>query len=56
MPFSFFKVKSVEIDTINYTADIYLETIGKNEILEIQIKNGKHIQYDSKLNVMKIED
>ena len=56
LPFSFFKVKNVEIDIINYTADIYLETIGKNEILENQIKNGKHIQYDSKLNIMKIVD
>ena len=56
LPFSFFKVKSVEIDIINYTTDIYLETIGKNEVLEIQIKNGKHIQYDSKLNAMKIID
>jgi hypothetical protein len=56
LPFSFFKVKSVEIDTINFTADIYLDTIGKNEILENQIKNGKHIQYDSQLNVMKVVD
>jgi hypothetical protein len=56
LPFSFFKVKSVEIDTINFTADIYLDTIGKNEILENQIKNGKHIQYDSILNVMKVVD
>ena len=56
LPFSFFKVKSVEIDTVNYTADIYLETIGKNEVLEHKIKNGKHIQYDSRLNIMKIID
>ena len=56
LPFSFFKVKSVEVDANNYTADIYLETIGKNEILENQIKNGKHIQYDSILNTMKIVD
>ena len=56
LPFSFFKVKSVEIDIVNYTADIYLETIGKNEVLEHKIKNGKHIQYDSRLNIMKIID
>jgi len=54
LPFSFFKVKAVEIDIINYTVDIYLETIGKTELLENQIKNGKHIKYDSELNIMKI--
>ena len=41
LPFSFFLVRDVVIDHINYKADIYLETIGKKEILEEQIKIGK---------------
>jgi hypothetical protein len=56
LPFSFFKVKEVNVDLNNYTADIHLETVGKNEILETQIKNGKEIQYNNELNVMKIKD
>ena len=56
LPFSFFRVKEVNVDINNYTADIHLETVGKNEILETQIKNGKQIQYNSELNVMKTKD
>jgi len=40
----------------NYTADIYLETIEKSEILEEQIKKGKEIYYDEKENIIKIKD
>ena len=32
-PFSFYLVKKVNIDIKNYIADIYLETVGKKEIL-----------------------
>jgi hypothetical protein len=56
LPFSFFRVKEVNVDINNYTADIHLETVGKNEILETQIKKGKQIQYNSELNVMKTKD
>ena len=38
-PFSFYNVIDVKIDYKNYTADIYLETIGKTEILEEKNKN-----------------
>ena len=55
-PFSFFYVKDVKIDLKNYTADIYLETIEKSEILEEQIKKGKEIYYNEKENIIKIKD
>ena len=53
-PFTFFLVKKVDIDTNNYTADIYLETIGKTEILEEKIKIGKSIVYNEKEKIMEV--
>ena len=55
LPFSFFKVTKVDLDEINYTADIFLETIGKKEILEDKIKYGKRIKYNEKENIIEIE-
>ena len=55
-PFSFYYVKDVSIDLKNYTADIYLETIGKVEILEEQIKNNKDIEYNKKENIIQIKN
>ena len=52
-PFSFYYVRDVHIDITNYMADIFLETIGKEEILEEQIKMGKNIEYNSKEQIMK---
>ena len=54
-PFSFYYVRDVQIDTLHYTADIYLETIGKTEILEEQIKNGKEIEYNKKEKLIQIK-
>ena len=54
-PFSFFHVKDVKINLKNFTADIYLETIGKVEILEEKIRLGKSIKYNEKENIMEIE-
>ena len=54
-PFSFYYVKDVQIDLINYTANIYLETIGKKEILEKQIKEGKGIEYNQKDNIIRVK-
>ena len=54
-PFSFYLVRDVQIDLQHYTADIYLETIGKKEILEEQIKIGKEIEYNQKENIMKVK-
>ena len=54
-PFSFYYVRDVQIDQQNYKADIYLETIGKQEILEEKIKLGKEIKYNEKEKIMEIE-
>ena len=52
-PFSFYLVKKVVIDKKNYTADIYLETVGKKEILEEKIKNGQKIVYNEANQMME---
>ena len=54
-PFSFYFVRDVQIDYTNCSADIYLETIGKTEILEEQIKKGLNIEYNPQLNIMQIK-
>ena len=54
-PFSFFYVKDIEIDLNKYVAKIYLETIGKTEILEEQLKQGKEIEYNQKENIMQVK-
>ena len=54
-PFSFYLVREVQIDLINYKADIYLETIGKQEILEEKIKMGKEIKYNEKDKIMEVD-
>ena len=55
-PFSFYFVRDVQIDYVNYQADIYLETIGKTEILEEKKKKGKEIEYNQKENIMQIKN
>ena len=54
-PFSFYRVKKVTINIKDYTADIELETIGKKEILEEQIKIGKEIDYNENENIMQVK-
>ena len=54
-PFTFCHVDDVVFDVKKYTADIYLETIGKTEILENAIKNGKKIEYNKELNIMEVK-
>ena len=56
LPFSFYFVENVVIDLKNYTADIYLETVGKVEVLEEQIKNGKDIEYNKKENIIQVKN
>ena len=53
-PFSFYYVEDVKINISKYTADIYLETIGKTEVLEEQIKEGKLLCYNKKKNIIEI--
>ncbi len=55
LPFSFFYVRDVQIDKKLFTADIYLETIGKEEILEEKIKLGKQIEYNNIEKIMKVK-
>ena len=55
-PFSFYYVKDVQIDIPNYSADIILETIGKEEILEEKIQIGKEIQYNEKKRIMEVKN
>ena len=54
LPFSFYYLRDVQINTNNYTADIYLETIGKKEILEEEIKKGKEVEYNPNENIIQI--
>ena len=54
-PFSFYYVRDVLIDLNNYKADIYLETIGKKEILEEKIRFGKEIKYNEQENIMEVK-
>ena len=53
-PFTFCLLKEVKFDTKKYTADIYLETVGKTEILENFIKNGNKIEYNKELNIIEV--
>lgn len=52
--FSFFYVRDIKIDMNKHTAVIYLETIGRKEIIENN-KNGKDIVYNEKENIMQIK-
>ena len=47
-------MKDIKIDYNNYTADIYLETIGKTEIFEEKLKDGKNIVFNKSKNIMVI--
>ena len=55
LPYSFFYVRDVQIDHINFKADIYLENIGKKEILEEQIKIRKEIKYNKNEKIMEAQ-
>ena len=54
-PFSFYFVSDIKINYEEYTADINLETIGKTQILEEEIKKGKEVIYDKLNNIVKIK-
>ena len=53
-PFTFFKITKVDIDFDNNTADINLEVIGRKEVLEEKVKEGKMITYNEKEGIMEI--
>ena len=56
-PFSFYYVSDVKTNLKDYTADIYLETIGKTDILEEKIKNEKEkeIIYNKSKNIVELK-
>jgi hypothetical protein len=54
LPFSFYYLRNIIIDSKNYTADIYLETVGKVEMLEEKIKEGKELFYNEKENIIEV--
>ena len=52
-PFSFYFLKDVKYDLEKLEADIHLETIGKQIILEEALKRGKKIRYNKDLNIIE---
>ena len=52
-PFSFYLITDVSIKFDERKAEIYLETIGKKEILELAIQNGKKIEYNEKSKIIE---
>ena len=55
-PFSFYYVEKVDINLSKYIADIYLETIGKTEIFEGKLKEGKELFYDGSENIIRFKN
>ena len=51
-PYTFYKLKKVDINFKEYEANIYLENIGKENLLEDFIKINKIIKYDEKKNII----
>ena len=55
-PFSFYYVEKVDINLSKYTADIYLETMGKTEIFENNLCEGKELFYDGSQNIIRFRE
>jgi len=55
LPFTFFKITKVKIDSSKFTAEIEFSIVGKLNILEKDIRNGKNIEYDNGKNIMIIK-
>ena len=52
LPFTFLHLKKITIDSIKLIAEIHLQIIGKEEILEYQIKQGKSVEFDKDKNIL----
>ena len=52
LPFTFLHLKKIYFDLDKHTANIDLEIIGKQEILEKKIIKGKNIEYDKEHHIM----
>ena len=46
LPYSFFKIKNVEIDHINKKGSIELDSIGRKEIFEKKLRDGYKLNYN----------
>ena len=55
-PFSFFKIKKIEINLKDYTADIVLSAIKKLDILEYFIKEKYRLKYNKEYNIVEIPE
>ena len=53
LPFTFYKIKNVDINFPRYEANIVLENIGKTSSLEKIIQKNKIIEYNEKEKIMK---
>ena len=48
LPYSFFKIKNVEIDHINKKGSIELDSIGRKEIFEKKLRDGYKLNYNER--------
>ena len=55
LPFTFLKVTNVKIDSSKFIADIDFSIVGKLDILENEIRNGKNLEYDPENHLMVIK-
>lgn len=53
LPFTFFKLNKIEIDYENYRAFIYVDSIGRKDILETKINENNRLKYN-KLGFMEV--
>ena len=56
LPFTFMKLTKIIIDSNKYTSDIELEVVGREEILEYQLKDkSKNLEYDKPKSIMIVK-
>ena len=55
LPFTFLELKSINIDSSKFIADIELDIIGKKDIFENKIKDGKKVEFNPKKKIMFIK-
>ena len=53
LPFTFFKIKKVDINFVRYEANITLENIGKKTSIEKIFQENKIIEYNENENIME---
>ena len=54
LPFTFFRIKKVDISLESLKADIYLEVIRKPEVLEVYIKEKNKLTYNENENIVEV--